>query len=62
MKYLVRHGQGQHICAPNFDLNPKGTMKGFTNITSKLREAGQSALPQLLGSGFWRTLISHDET
>jgi hypothetical protein len=37
-------------------------MQGFTSTTSKLREVAQSSLPQLLGSGFWRTLISHDET
>jgi hypothetical protein len=37
-------------------------MQGFTSTTSKLREAAQSALLQLLGSGFWRTLISHDGT
>jgi hypothetical protein len=38
MKYLVRCGQGQHICAPSFDLNPKGAMQGFTCTTSKLCE------------------------
>jgi hypothetical protein len=62
MKYLVRYGQGQHICAPNFDLNPKGAWQGFSSTTSKLHGVAQSSLPQLLGSGYWRALISHNET